>query len=53
MTNCTGCGKPEPNDWCWDGRLLDCPAGKPPRHLGVLDLWKCLVEQEKRIAALE
>lgn len=30
MSDCTGCGKPEPNEWCWE-QADDCPAGKPPR----------------------
>lgn len=30
---CGACGKPEPNDWCWDGRSTrDCPFRKTPRY---------------------
>jgi ribosomal protein L37E len=28
---CDGCHKPEPREWCWDGRQSGCPMGKPPR----------------------
>lgn len=29
---CPGCDKPEPLDWCWDGRDDGCPLGYPPRY---------------------
>ena len=50
--DCAVCGKTEPNDGCWEARM-DCPFGKPPRHLDVHDLWGWIVKQEKRIRALE
>ncbi len=27
---CTGCGKPEPAEWCW-AQKPECPMGRPPR----------------------
>ena len=29
---CPGCSKPEPREWCWDGRQSGCPMRKPPRY---------------------
>jgi len=52
MADCATCGKPEPDDWCWEARV-DCPFGKPPRFLSVHDLWRRMIELEKRITALE
>lgn len=31
-TLCTGCHKPQPREWCWNGKPpTGCPSGKPPR----------------------
>jgi hypothetical protein len=51
-SDCNACGLSEPNEWCGEARM-DCPFGKPPRFLNVHVLWGRLVEQEKRITALE
>jgi len=32
---CSGCRKPKPQEWCWDGREYGCPSGKPPKNPGV------------------
>jgi hypothetical protein len=32
---CGRCKKPEPREWCWEGRTTDCPLGYGPRYYGT------------------
>ena len=31
LERCSGCQKPKPREWCWEGRQSGCPSGMPPR----------------------
>lgn len=48
---CTGCHKPAPRDWCWEGRHTGCPLVKPPRwateSVGIEQLWRRSQKQER------
>lgn len=50
---CDGCDLPRPAEWCWEHRVVDCPAGRPPRHMRPIDLWQQLNDQERRLKELE
>lgn len=53
MSNCPGCSRPEPADYCWLQRTVDCPSNRPPRNVSALNLWVVVNDQEQRIKDLE
>jgi hypothetical protein len=57
--HCPKCHYPEPADWCWDCRDIDCPLGFPPRWVidgtpGTMGLlWRIMRDMNERLAKLE
>lgn len=51
-TICTGCDKPKPSNFCWNGMDLDCPFGMPPKNLSAERLWPILVYMHTTIQEL-
>jgi hypothetical protein len=39
MTDCPGCHKPPPREFCWAGDF-HCPLYFPPRWMSLVDLWR-------------